>query len=195
MKLIQTVGSLLVLGCLAEAAHAEKNRGFYIEGQYAPRTSYDLGPRPPTIGTVTIRDDDTDSGYMVGAGYGFNEYFSVGAAWVDLGRVSRVATDSANNTTTTVSASVDGFAVYAQGHVPVGQNFYLMGKLGYMDADISLSSNAPFLGSVSGSDSGAVAGLGGGYYFNDNFAITAEWSRYQVADDVDYFGIGAKFSF
>lgn len=187
----------LVLCIGAGTAAAERNEGFYLEGQYAPRTSFDLGPRPPTVGTVTVHDDDTDSGFLISGGYGFNQYFSVGLGWTDLGNASRTLRDSATNTTTTFTASVDVISAFGQGFLPIGDDFYLMGKLGYADGDIDARASGatvvPF--NASSSDSGALFGVGAGYYFSDNFAVTGEWSRYNLADDIDYVGIGAKFSF
>ena len=182
---------------------AAKNQGFYVEGQFAPRTDYKFDANAIAIpfgGTITVDDDTTDSGFLFGAGYGFNEYFSIGASWVDLGEATATYTETGTNNTVSTALETDGFTIHGQGYIPVGESFYIMGKLGYINGDVAVSAVASDGSSVgtavlTDDDSGALFGVGGGYYFTDNFAVTFEWSRYQIAEDIDYFGVGAKFSF
>jgi len=156
------------------------------------------------VGQTTIKDvdfgpgvsvDDTGTGFKIGGGYAFHRNFGVEAAYVDLGK----ATASAGGQSAELKAS--GISVVAVGMLPLGQNFSLLGRLGFINATVELSA----LGSsVDSTDMKTTFGIGASYNFTPKFAVRADYDVYQKLgdndttggeSDVDMISIGVVYKF
>ena len=147
--------------------------------------------------------DSRDNGLGVFAGYRFNRNFAIELGYVDLGTVSA----DLDNTTRVNGARLDaegeaqldatGLMASALISIPIGQRFSVFGRLGVLawDADLSASASGTIrlgnrsitfddLNEQGRSRSGQDAAFGAGvrFGFNENLAIRAEVTRFEVID-------------
>jgi|GEM_PF-2370483 len=147
--------------------------------------------------------DSRDNGLGLFAGYRFNRNFAVEVGYLDLGSVSA----DLDNTTVVNGARLDaegqaqldatGLMASALISIPIGDRLSLFGRLGVLawDADLSASASGTIrLGNRSitfddlsedgRSRSGQDAAYGAGvrFGFNENLAIRAEVTRFEVID-------------
>ena len=159
---------------------------FGMVGQTKVKDAPDFGPG--------VSVDDTDTGFKIGGGYAFHRNFGVEAAYVDLGK----ATASAGGQSAELKAS--GISVVAVGMLPLGQNFSLLGRLGFINATVKLS--APGF-SDDTTDMKTTFGIGASYSFTPRFAVRADYDVYQKLgdssttgeSDVDMISIGVVYKF
>lgn len=161
------------------------------------------------ITTASSSVDDSDTAYKLFVGYRANKYFAVEASWADLGEATysaQVTSPMSGNANASWEASA--FALSALGILPLTNQFEVFGKLGYSlwDADlrVSASSGGVSLGEESADEDGSsvVYGLGASFSFTPNFAVRAEWERYDgIGDDdtgesdVDMWSVGLQYNF
>lgn len=146
--------------------------------------------------------DSGDTGFGIFAGYRFNRNFAIEVSYLDLGAV----TAELMNSTRVEGARLDaegearldakGLMASALISIPLGQRFSIFGRLGVLAWDADLSANAS--GSIrlgnrrisfdglneSRSRSGTDGAYGGGvrFAFNENMAVRAEFTRFEVID-------------
>ena len=70
--------------------------------------------------------DEDDTAYKFFAGYRLNRFLAFELDYIDLGEPSGDVVPGFN-----VDSSVDGFAPYVVGTIPLGQYFEVYGRLGY----------------------------------------------------------------
>lgn len=159
--------------------------------------------------TASSSVDDTDTGWKLYGGIMFNRNFAVEASYADLGELSidsRVTAPFNGNLNTTWEAQT--VAVSVLGILPLAYNFELFGKVGihYWDAELTATATAGGgVGTGSDDDTGTdlLYGIGATYNLTNNFALRAEWERYNnIGDDnstgesdVDMWSAGVQFSF
>jgi OOP family OmpA-OmpF porin len=136
------------------------------------------------VGTTKFKDidvgpgaslDTSSTGFKLGGGYAFHRNFGVEAAYVDLGK----ATVSGGGQSGEAKAS--GIAVVAVGMLPLGQNFSLLGRLGFINATVKADPDKS-------TDLKTTYGIGVSYSFTPKFAVRADYDVYQKLGDNDKLG-------
>lgn len=114
--------------------------------------------------------DDSDTGFKVLGGYGFNDYLGVELEYLDGGTVEEFG----------LEIDVSGFNASVMGSYPVTEQFDVFAKLGMLFWDVDVS------GLGRGSDSGEDFswGVGAGYDFTDNLGARIEYQGFEI-EDVD----------
>ena len=94
-------------------------------------------------GSLTVNADDKDTAGKVFGGYRFGRYFAAEVLYADYGnsRVDSAFTAQRTGTlldagTASVTRSVKGFGIDLLGGVPVGEQFWIFGRLGWMQAEV-----------------------------------------------------------
>jgi hypothetical protein len=161
MNRILAAGALLVLGIGTAAAQTENQSGFYVGGavgQFKLKLNGFNGVTD-AIGSF----DDGDTAWKAFAGWRFNPYLAVEAAYVDFGRPKDQFTASGSSGDYQVELS--GLAPFVVASVPLGP-VELSGRVGYYFYDVKtradfddLSGNV-FHSSDSGEDLAYGVGLG-----------------------------------
>ena len=82
--------------------------------------------------TVDAWDED-DNAYKLFAGYRLNSFLAFELDYINLGEPSGAVVPGFN-----VDASVDGFAPYVVGTIPLGKCFEVYGRLGYYFYDANV---------------------------------------------------------
>ncbi|BAU47503.1 flagellar motor protein MotB [Sulfurifustis variabilis] len=163
------------------------------------------------IASSSSSDDGTDTSVKLFLGYRFNRYFGIEGAFVDLGDfdASASATDAAFGDTLTVRTELDFFAFSFAGlaHLPVSRSFSVYGKFGFYAWDLDLTERVRLPGfatsTARASDDGSdfVYGAGLEWDIGRQFAVRAEWERYNEVgegslageDDIDVVGVSGLF--
>lgn len=150
--------------------------------------------------------DKRDIGYKIQLGYQFNKNFAIEGGWVDLGKVSYAATFTGGNAN--ASAKASGLNVAAIGILPVNESFSVFGKLGFIDAKVSLNVSATgpggsASGSASSTDWKTNWGVGATYNLNKQVGLRVEYDKFDNlgnnnttgTSDVDMISAGIVFKF
>ena len=142
--------------------------------------------------------DDEDTSWKIFGGYQFNRNFALELGYADLGEVK------ASGPGGTATIEVTAFELVGVGMLPLGNNFSLYGKVGLYRAETELSVNTFLLtGTEKESNTDLTFGIGAQFDVSKQFAIRAEWQRYQDVgggdtigeSDIDVISIGALFRF
>jgi OmpA-OmpF porin, OOP family len=139
---------------------------------------------------VSSSCDDKDTAWRIFGGYQFNRYVAAEVAYTDLGKVK--ATASSGGVTASEEVKSNAWELVGVGSYPIGTSgFAPYAKLGVYRGESKAS------GVVSGKDTSNdwTGGLGVRYDFMRNFAVRAEWQRYNGDSDIDVFSIGALYKF
>jgi OmpA-OmpF porin, OOP family len=133
-----------------------------------------------------ISCDDKDTAWKIFGGYQFNRYAAAEAAYTDLGKVK------GSSPAGSFEAKSNAWELVGVGSYPIGTSgFAPYAKLGLYRGETKTS------GVVTGKDTSNdwTGGLGVRYDFMRNFAVRAEWQRYNGDSDIDVFSIGALYKF
>jgi len=184
----------LALALSQVAAAQQKDIGWYVGGAIGQSKANDWCSDEglPPGGAITSCSD-TDTAWKILGGYQFHRNFAVEAQYQELGKVKGTA-NVAPFGNVDVSADNTQFAVSILGILPVG-DFQLFGKLGYESISQSASANAAGITLTnSGSDSGALYGLGAKYAIGQNLRLRAEWEHGDTLN-IDVMSVGAEWRF
>lgn len=139
---------------------------------------------------VDVSGYDEDTSYKIGAGYMFNDNWSAGIEYVDLGEFDITVPG------VTGSADVDGFNFYGRFSFPVNDSFNLFAKAGLFAWDGSASASGPGgSASLNGDGTDLSLGLGAEYKLNNSVSLKVEYERFDSDDDVDTITGGIAFRF
>jgi hypothetical protein len=196
----------LLFAGLAEAAPKKRTRNQNRIGPYAGamvgQTTYteDQSNNEQTLldilegnniplDTASVKTDDSDIGYQLAFGYRFHRYFAAEIALAQYGELSTKATGQLDSGSGPQPASAD-FTFNAQGPVfsalgilPLGEQFEVYGRVGYLIANserrFSLRVNGQSGGSLSakGDSQHVVYGLGLAWNLNQVYTIRAEFQQ------------------
>jgi hypothetical protein len=143
--------------------------------------------------TVDSWDDD-DTAYKFFAGYRLNRFLAVELDYINLGEPSGAAVPGFN-----VDASVDGFAPYVIGTIPLGPYFELYGRLGYYFYDATVGRENEIDDRVEFDEESEDLVYGGGIGANigEKLNIRFEYERFdlQGLDDADSLWLTAAWRF
>ncbi|HWK73231.1 MAG TPA: porin family protein [Povalibacter sp.] len=196
MKYVLAAATLLALGCGANAARADNERGFYVGagvGQFNVKID-DIDDADEAI----ERLDDDDAAWKIFAGYRFNPYIALEAAYIDFGRPkSRFA---ASGSSGDFKVSLDGFAPYLIGSLPLGP-VEVFAKVGYYYYDVKTSIDLDDLGGnvfrSKKSDQDFLYGAGVGMTFFDHLHARLEYEKIEAdqLDDADALWLSGAWRF
>lgn len=127
---------------------------------------------------------DTDTAWKLFGGYRFR-YVGGELFYVDWGTVD--ASLGAN----TASASQNGYGIAVVGRLPLGPQFSVFGKFGFVHIEQETTSAA---GTRKRDDTGQHYGLGAGYSLTPNWSVRAEWENTGELK-VRMWSIGAEYRF
>jgi len=139
--------------------------------------------------------DGSDFGFKVFGGYQFMKWLAVEAEYIDGGEPDDNFRDERfPDERLKASIGVTGFVGSAVGIWPIGENFNVFGKLGfiYWDADGSakIRDAEGTLAKTSVGDDGTdfAWGVGGTWYFMENLGVRAEYQGFELSnfDSVDF---------
>ena len=145
------------------------------------------------LGGTTARGTDTTVGWRLRGGYQFGRFFALEAAYVDLGEVDYQfdPNDCPNGAPGpcpfNVRSSSNGFVGTLRGILPIGEHWFLDGRLGFGKMRIHADQIGGAAISASDDNETFYYGIGGGYRFNDHWEILLDYSEY-AQDDVSRLG-------
>jgi OOP family OmpA-OmpF porin len=175
---------------MAQAKGGNADLGFYA-GASVGQSKADCGD------TAGGSCDDKDTAYRVFGGYKFHPNIAVEGGYAPLGETSATFGSSK------LTAEANAWDIVGVGSWPLGNNFSILGKLGFYNAEVKLGGVAS--GKKTTTD--LTYGLGGQYDFNRNLGLRLEWNRYSKVKapdvagvsggdtDVDVMSVGALWRF
>jgi OOP family OmpA-OmpF porin len=195
MKLKITAALAMMSVVLAPAAFSQNQEevsGFYLGGGVG-QFNAQIDDVDQIDNTIDKWDED-DTAYKVFAGYRLNRFLAFEADYINLGKPSGAAVPGFN-----VDASVDGFAPYVVGTVPLGQYFEVFGRLGYYFYDSNLRQEDALNGRVQFDEESQdlVWGGGIGASIGEKFNVRLEYERFDLErlDDADALWLNAAWRF
>jgi OOP family OmpA-OmpF porin len=177
----RNIAVLLAASALSIPAYAA-DTGFFLLGSVGQTKMKDLDTSGLPAGTSV---DDTDTGFKIGGGYMFHKNIGIEAAYLDLGKATATAPGNAS-----AEAKASGISIVALGSLPVGDKFAILGRLGFINATVKVSGQAPGLGSFSDSstDMKMTWGIGGQFNFTQNLGVRLDYDSYNKLGDEDKTG-------
>lgn len=195
MKLKITTTLSLMCVALAPAAFSQEQEevsGFYLGGAIG-QFNAKIDDVDQVDNTINGWDED-DTAYKVFAGYRMNRFLGVEADYINLGEPSGAVVPGYN-----VDASVDGFAPYVVGTIPLGPYFELNGRLGYYFYDANRRQESVANGRVQFDEEseGLAWGAGIGANIGEKFNLKLEYERFDLEnlDDADALWLNAAWRF
>jgi OOP family OmpA-OmpF porin len=138
--------------------------------------------------------DEDDTAYKFFVGYRMNKFLALELDYINLGEPSGAVVPGFN-----VDASVDGFAPYVVGTLPLGQWFEVYGRVGYYFYDATLGVENEVDGRVQFDEESEdlVYGAGIGANIGERMNIRFEYERFdlQGVDDADSLWLTAAWKF
>jgi OOP family OmpA-OmpF porin len=152
-----------------------------------------------SIGSASLDDDfdgleisDNTTAYRIATGWQVNRYFALEVGYHNFGDFEQSFTFDGVRGTAKLSA--DGYTLGVNGRYPLWNKVDLLGRAGGFfwdgEADINNASQA------TPEDSNLFFGLGLSYDLSDRFAVTTEWTRYELKSTTsDVYSVGLQFRF
>lgn len=134
--------------------------------------------------------EDRDNTYRLFAGTRFNRYLGVEIGALNLGKYDRGGGET------------DGWGadLALTAGVPLGNKASVFGKLGAIYSRTEVGGTAPGLTTGKERDWGVRYGIGGTFEIAPNWALRADWDRFDIAlpgnnEDLDTFMLGVQYTF
>ena len=203
------------LAALIIAVAAPAQAQFYVGGAVgrsdasADRQGRDDAFLDLGFASATTTSDDKDTGYRVFAGYLFNRWLGLEAAYTDLGK-TRFRTEVDPPGALAGEASVKGEELTVVGRYPVSEQFAVYGRAGVYFARTQTTYRAEgAIELVDGADrqrkrtTKPVYAVGASYAFTPQIGARVEWARHNDLGeyltggktDVDLVSIGVTYTF
>jgi hypothetical protein len=131
VKIASALAALAVAAAAPAAYAQDENAGWYLGGGVG-QFNAQIDDVDDVDATVDDWDDD-DTAYKFFAGYRVNNFLAFELDYINLGEPSGTVLPGFN-----VDASVDGFAPYVVGTIPLGRWFEVYGRLGYYFYDATV---------------------------------------------------------
>ena len=156
--------------------------------------------------SVSIIDDDRDTGYKLFGGYQFNRNFALEGGYFDLGKFGYTATTVPAGSLTG-KIKLRGLNLDAVGILPLAEKFSVFGRVGvnYAEARDNFTSTGlvptPTTPNPSKREANYKFGAGLQYAFTESLAMRAEAERYRINDavgnrgDIDLLSVGLLYRF
>jgi len=133
--------------------------------------------------------DSSDIGFKVFGGYQFLKWLAVEVEYIDGGDPDDVfRSEVFPDDRFKVTAGISGFPVSAVGILPIGEQFNVFGKLGfiYWDADgsgkIRNADGTVVKASVDEDGTDFAWGVGGTWNITENFGARVEYQGFEISD-------------
>jgi OOP family OmpA-OmpF porin len=183
----------VAVAAAAPAAYAQdENAGFYVGGGVG-QFNAQIDDVDEVDDTVEGWDED-DTAYKSFLGYRMNNFLSFELDYINLGEPSGAVVPGLN-----VDASVDGFAPYVIGTIPIGQWFEVYGRLGYFfyDATLGIENEVDDRVEFDEESEDLVYGAGVGANIGERLNVRLEYERFdlQGVDDADSLWLTAAWRF
>jgi opacity protein-like surface antigen len=138
--------------------------------------------------------DEDDTAYKFFAGYRLNGFLAFELDYINLGEPSGAVVPGFN-----VDASIDGFAPYVVGTIPLGEWFEIHGRLGYYfyDATVGVEDELGGRAEFDEESEDLVYGAGIGANIGERFNLRFEYEKFdlQGVDDADSLWLTAAWKF
>jgi opacity protein-like surface antigen len=194
LKLTAAIAAVLT-GSMVPAAYAQTQdevAGFYVGGGVG-QFNAGIDDVDEVDDTVDGWDDD-DTAYKFFAGYRLNRFLGFELDYINLGEPSGAVVPGFN-----VDASVDGFAPYIVGTIPLGPYFEVYGRLGYYFYDANVNRENEIDGRVELDEESEdlVYGAGIGANIGEKLNVRFEYEKFdlQGLDDADALWLTAAWRF
>ncbi len=213
IKLANASGTLVLVALTAIAsplALADES-GWYAGGNIG-QSQADIDDQRITsallasgVTSVSINDDDSDTGFKLFGGYQFNRNFALEGGYFDLGEFGFDAATTPTGTLNGNTTKVQGLNFDLVGTLHFTENLSAFGRGGltFVETESSYSATGAVFAPVGGDESAASykVGLGLQYDFTDRFSLRGEAERYRIDDavgndgDIDLFSLGFVYRF
>jgi OOP family OmpA-OmpF porin len=192
LKIASAISALAVAAASPAALAQDENAGFYVGGGVG-QFNAQIDDVDEVDDTVEGWDED-DTAYKFFLGYRMNNFLSFELDYINLGEPSGAVVPGLN-----VDASVDGFAPYVIGTIPIGQWFEVYGRLGYFfyDATLGIENEVDDRVEFDEESEDLVYGAGVGANIGERFNVRFEYERFdlQGVDDADSLWLTAAWRF
>lgn len=182
----------VTVAAAAPAAFAQAEPGFYLGGGVG-QFNAQIDDVDDVDGTVDEWDND-DTAYKFFVGYRLNNFLAFELDYINLGEPSGAVVPGIN-----VDASVDGFAPYVVGTIPLGKWFEVYGRLGYFfyDATVGVENEIDDRVEFDEESEDLVYGAGIGANIGERLNLRFEYERFdlQGVDDADALWLTAAWRF
>ena len=189
-----TIAALISLA-LASAAFAQEQTevsGFYL-GAGAGQFNAKIDDVDDVDETVDAWDED-DTAYKIFVGYRMNRFLAFELDYINLGEPSGAVVPGRN-----VDASVDGFAPFVVGTLPLGPYFEVFGRAGYYfyDATRGVEDTLDNRVEFDEESEDIVYGAGIGANLGEKLNLRFEYEKYDLEglDDTDALWLNAAWRF
>jgi hypothetical protein len=176
----------------AFAQEQEEVSGFYIGGG-AGQFNAHIDDVDDVDATVDEWDED-DTAYKFFAGYRLNRFLAFELDYINLGEPSGNVVPGFN-----VDSSVDGFAPYVVGTIPLGRFFEVYGRAGYYfyDATRGVTDTLDNRVQFDEESEDFVYGAGIGANLGEKFNVRFEYEKFDIEglDDTDALWLTAGWRF
>jgi OOP family OmpA-OmpF porin len=187
---MKTYAVLVAASVFSIPAYAA-DTGWFLLGSYGATKFHSVDTSG--IGSPTV--DYTDKGFKLGGGYMFNRNFGVEAEYVRLGQATVTGTAAFSG-----SAKAHGVVVSALGVWPINDQFSVLGRLGFINGTIEVSSAGQ---SDTSTDLKLAYGLGVAYSISKEWSVRLEYDLYSGLgnssttgqSDVDLLSLGVVYKF
>jgi len=177
------------------AAYAQEQQevsGFYVGGGVG---QFNAGIDDVDDVDATVDEwDEDDTAYKFFAGYRLNRFIGFELDYINLGEPSGSTVPGFN-----VDSSVDGFAPYVVGTLPLGPYFEVYGRLGYYfyDATLGVTDTLDNRVQFDEESEDLVWGAGIGANIGEKLNLRFEYERFdlQGLDDADALWLNAAWRF
>jgi opacity protein-like surface antigen len=193
LKLAAALATLSVVATVpAIAQQQDEVSGWYIGGGVG-QFNAQIDDVDDVDATVDEWDED-DTAYKFFGGYRMNRFLAFELDYINLGEPSGASIPGFN-----VDASVDGFAPYVVGTIPLGPYFEVYGRLGYYfyDATVGIEDELDNRVEFDEESEDLVWGAGVGTNIGEKLNLRFEYERFdlQGVDDADALWLTAAWRF
>jgi len=152
-----------------------------------------------SIGSASLDDDfdglevdDDTTAYRILVGWQANRYLALEAGYQNFGEFEQDFT--INGVSGTAKLKADGYTFGLTGSYPILAQLDLQGRAGAYFWDGEAEVNR--VSQASPEDTNAYFGLGLRYNFNDRFAVTGDWTRFDLESaNSDVYAVGVLYRF
>ena len=186
--LLATLGFAAAAFAGAAFAQATQETGAYAGLSIGQAKTKDVCSSVAALGTSGVSCDDKDTAWKIFGGYQFMRYLAAEVAYTDFGKVK------VSSPIGSAEVKSNAWELVGVGSYPIGTSgFAPYVKAGFYRGESKASNTLG--GSAKDTSNDWTAGLGVRYDIVKNFAVRAEWQRYNGDSDVDVFSIGALYKF
>jgi hypothetical protein len=182
----------LALASMAYSQEQTEVSGFYL-GAGAGQFNAKIDDVDDVDETVDAWDED-DTAYKIFVGYRMNRFLAFELDYINLGEPSGAVVPGRN-----VDASVDGFAPFVVGTLPLGPYFEVFGRAGYYfyDATRGVEDTLDNRVEFDEESEDIVYGAGIGANLGEKLNLRFEYEKYDLEglDDTDALWLNAAWRF